>query len=261
MSIFDNYSKIEIEEVIQKYNTWRDVLTELGAYDKHNKMVPTLKRKLEELNIDYSNIDLTPIRKKAGHCRNKYTKFLDEEVFRKNNGLGVYTVRRRFKECSEKYVCAICEMLPIWQGKDLVLTMDHIDGDTDNNELNNLRWVCPNCDRQLSTYAGKNKKRVYNLPLVQLEDKKCGKNLCSICNTEKDAKSNLCFKCSKIEMRKVDRPSRETLKEEIRKTSFTSLGKKYGVTDNAIRKWCFYYNLPCKVNEIYKISDEDWEYI
>lgn len=55
--------------------------------------------------------------------------------------------------------------------------------------------------------------------------------------------------------------SREELKKLIRTTSFTQIGKQFGVSDNAIRKWCDKYNLPRKVSDIKKISDKDWELI
>ena len=55
-----------------------------------------------------------------------------------------------------KEVCALCEMEPIWQGEKLVLHLDHIDGDSRNNVLSNLRLLCPNCHSQTLTYCGKN---------------------------------------------------------------------------------------------------------
>ena len=62
--------------------------------------------------------------------------------------------------------------------------------------------------------------------------------------------------------RKVeDRPSREELKKLLRKESFIYIGHKYGVSDNAIRKWCDAYNLPRKKQEIKKYTDEEWENI
>lgn len=51
--------------------------------------------------------------------------------------------------------CSICE-LSEWNNKKLVLIMDHIDGNPYNNDLLNLRLVCPNCDSQLDTYKGRN---------------------------------------------------------------------------------------------------------
>ena len=40
---------------------------------------------------------------------------------------------------------------PIWQGKPLTLILDHINGKNNDDRLENLRWVCPNCNRQLPT--------------------------------------------------------------------------------------------------------------
>jgi uncharacterized protein YjcR len=47
----------------------------------------------------------------------------------------------------------------------------------------------------------------------------------------------------------------------IRNISFVNIGKKFGVSDNTIRKWCKNENLPSKSSEIKKYSDEQWENI
>jgi uncharacterized protein YjcR len=44
----------------------------------------------------------------------------------------------------------------------------------------------------------------------------------------------------------------------IRITPFTKIGEKFGVSDNAIRKWCDKYNLPRKSSEIKAFTDEEW---
>lgn len=61
--------------------------------------------------------------------------------------------------------------------------------------------------------------------------------------------------------RKVERCDRETLKSLIRSTPFTRIAEQFGVSDNAIRKWCDYYNLPRRVKDIKSYSDEEWENI
>lgn len=53
--------------------------------------------------------------------------------------------------------CAICGMEPMWNNKELVFILDHIDGHASNNKRDNLRLICPNCDSQLDTYKSKNK--------------------------------------------------------------------------------------------------------
>lgn len=59
--------------------------------------------------------------------------------------------------------------------------------------------------------------------------------------------------------RKVERCSRDQLKKLIRSIPFLQIGKKFNVSDNAIRKWCDYYNLPRRVKDIKQYSDEEWE--
>lgn len=53
--------------------------------------------------------------------------------------------------------CIICNMKPIWLGKPLPFILDHISGDSTDNNRENLRMVCSNCDSQLPTYKAKNK--------------------------------------------------------------------------------------------------------
>lgn len=51
-----------------------------------------------------------------------------------------------------------CAVRNIWNGKSITLQLDHIDGDSTNHKLNNLRLLCPNCHTQTETHSGKNRK-------------------------------------------------------------------------------------------------------
>ena len=88
-------------------------------------------------------------------------------------------------------------------------------------------------------------------------------NTCRICGSPISDDAVLCVFCYKREKAQASkRISKDLLKEEIlsvknKKTSFVQLGKKYGVTDNTIRKWCKYYNLPFKVNDLKNLTEEE----
>lgn len=85
------------------------------------------------------------------------------------------------------------------------------------------------------------------------------KKNCADCGKEISANATRCVECEKERRRK--RPlniSREGLKLLIRTKSFSEIGRIFGVSDNAIRKWCIKYNLPSRAKDIKTISDVDW---
>jgi len=86
----------------------------------------------------------------------KYQKLLngDEEILRANYNCGIFKIDI-LKE--QNYKCAICDSANQWNDKELIFVLDHIDGNAANNNRNNLRLVCPNCDSQLDTYKSKNR--------------------------------------------------------------------------------------------------------
>jgi len=88
-------------------------------------------------------------------CQAKY-KWVNETVPRIESGtkadpstLKKYLVEKRGENCEE------CNIGPEYNGKILVLQLDHIDGNSDNNLPNNIRLLCPNCHSQTETYAAK----------------------------------------------------------------------------------------------------------
>jgi len=87
-------------------------------------------------------------------------------------------------------------------------------------------------------------------------------NYCVDCGGIISPCATRCAECyKKIQRKNSINISREELKMKIRTLPFTTIGKEYNVTDNAIRKWCDKYNLPTRKSDIQSISDEDWELI
>lgn len=76
-----------------------------------------------------------------------------------------YLKQKRGNKCE---ICGITE----WQGKPLVVIIDHISGNSDDNRLENLRLICSNCDANLPTYKSKNKGngRTYRRKNVEPKD-------------------------------------------------------------------------------------------
>lgn len=97
-----------------------------------------------------------------------------------------------------------------------------------------------------------------NYPLRQVKDFSKQHYYCIDCGIELKTNAKRCPNCAHIAQRKITRPNRETLKDMIRSMPFTKIGKEFGVTDNAIRKWCQEMNLPKRAKDIKNFSDEDW---
>jgi hypothetical protein len=119
--------------------------------------------------------------------------------------------KRLFNEGYKEKKCELCGQSEIWNGNKLSFILDHINGINNDNRLENLRIICPNCDSTLDTYCSKNRN---------IKTKKV-----------------TIIKQSKI-------PSKEILILDFKELkTFTKVGKKYNVSDNAIRKWCIKYEI------------------
>lgn len=139
----------------------------------------------------------------------------------------------------------MCGQGEMWRGRWLSLILDHVNGVPDDNRLENLRIVCPNCAATLDTHCGRKNRR--ERPVRHC--KRCGRGFvakynshryCShSCGTRWDR--SLLRGVPKPQGRKVERPPYEKLLAEIEATSYSAVGRKYGVSDNAVRKWVRFY--------------------
>lgn len=83
-----------------------------------------------------------------------------ELIFVKNSTYSPRSVRKYCRKYELiPYHCARCPVDNIWNDKPLCLQLDHIDGVNNNQELKNLRWLCPNCHSQTETFGVKNHKK------------------------------------------------------------------------------------------------------
>jgi hypothetical protein len=138
--------------------------------------------------------------------------------------------------------CELCGQGEAWRGKPMTLVLDHINGVSNDNRLENLRIVCPNCDATLETHCGRNLPRQRICPGCNqlFVPQNMGHRYCSAKCWGAVAATRY-RGAAHPQTRKVERPSYEQLMADVQSMSFVAIGRKYGVSDNAVRKWIRWY--------------------
>ena len=142
-------------ELLKKSSTISEVLFKLGYTVKGNSWgYSQVKRRMDDLNLDHSIF-----KGKSAIIKTTKLNNIKKEDILKENCKHQRTVLRRYiiKNNLIPYKCAICGCTE-WQGKTLSLELDHINGINNDNRLENLRFLCPNCHSQTSTYGSRNQQ-------------------------------------------------------------------------------------------------------
>lgn len=146
--------------------------------------------------------------------------------------------RRLIEEGLKRPECELCGQGELWRGRRMSMVLDHVNGVHDDHRLENLRILCPNCNATLDTHCGKHRTRKH-------QDRACatcgetfrpstgGQRYCSTSCAGRGEASRR----AQVARRRVERPPYEQLVAEIAALGYLAVGRKYGVSDNAIRKW------------------------
>lgn len=242
------YSKKNIKIALIGASSIKEVLINLGirAAGANYK---TINKYLKKYEIDVSYF----YNKKISIERKPKIKRPLSEVLVENSSYSRTSLKTRlFTEGLLQNKCELCGQDENWNGKKMALILDHINGVFNDNRINNLRIVCPNCEGTLDTHAGKNNKKESIRccdcnKIINRKSKRCSK--CHFNNrkeivSEIKKGNKIVYKISqKINRRKVVRPDYHTLLNEIQTLGYCATGRKYGVSDNAIRKWIKNYQL------------------
>lgn len=199
-------SKEVIQNKVNKCFSMSDVLVEFGYSKTSGTMTKVFKEVFKEKGIDTTHF------KRYGKSEGSPIPLSDILVCNSTYTNMSKLKERLLREGLLEYKCELCGNQGFWQGKSLTLQLDHKDGNHFNNELSNLRLLCPNCHTQTETFGSRNSKRVG----IGLESKKLNSTRC---------------------------PDKLMLKALLQQYSYTEIGKQRGVSGNAVKKWAKAYNI------------------
>lgn len=217
--MYRKWTDIQLKEAVETSYSFREMSKKLGVVVSGAEF-KLLKKHIKRLNLSIEHFTSKPI---VDNWKEQFKTKPLNEFFVKNSTRSSKRVKERLlKEGLLDYKCNICGQEPIWNGKKLVLQLDHINGVNSDNRLTNLQILCPNCHTQTSTFCmGTRIKK-----LKVLKGRKYGYPATSA-ELARDIRNR----------RIKNRPSKEKLKELIKEHGYCGTGRMFGVSDNAVRKW------------------------
>ena len=179
--------------------------------------------------INARKIDTSKMIENGKLLRMRAKKYKISEIFTINSRYPKHALKKIIMRNNLiNYQCGECAIIDQYNNKSIKLQLDHINGINDDNRIENLRFLCPNCHSQTSTYAGKNAVRMkeYNNCI------QCGKLI-----TKYSKRCNDCVNDNKKGKSKIS-ATRDELIELLSKYPLTKIGEMFDVSDNAVRKRC-----------------------
>jgi len=133
------------------------------------------------------------------------------------------------------------------------LQLDHLDGDHHNARPENLRHFCPNCHSLTPTFGALNKgwrgrsspadytpfRSTSRLPVKKMRCRNCGGKF----ETKRQGRKFCSRACYGMAARRVPRPTKRRLQEDIARSSWSAIGRKYGVSVAAVKNWARRYGI------------------
>ena len=268
-----NYTPAELQKLLDESNSYKELLRKLNMCD-HGSNYNTLRKIIDEYNLDLTIINKNRKNENLKDLKKLHFKqkipldeiLIENSTYNHGNNLK----KRLFEENLKEYICERCGLTE-WQGQPIPLQLHHENGIHNDNRIENLKLLCPNCHALTDNFAGKNVKQIPKVSkeeLIKTIEKNSYTSAAEILGVDKETASHWYIPYIEEEREKSTMiinsdkaPARDILKTKIRTMSFVQIGKEYNVTDNSVRKWCDAYNLPRHSSKIKQITDEEWKKI
>jgi hypothetical protein len=233
MSCIWDISDKDFIKIVKESMFYSDVMRKVGYKNNGNNSV--VKKRINKLELDVSHF------KKGHHVTNKsFKKIPLKDVCVENSTYSRSCVKKRlFNELKWEHKCSFCnkkecKWLMTNEIGPIPLELDHINGNNKDHRLENLRLLCNTCHATTNTFKGRNVKHIKK------------ENKCIDCEGKIHKKSTRCRSCSSKRNNSINRkvkniPSLDQLEKDLETLSMVKVGKKYGVSDNSIRKWIRQY--------------------
>ena len=142
-------------------DSYSDLLLKIGLNPKGGNPA-TLKKIIKEYDLDETILcqNRSALLSRSGSKSHEKTIIPIEDILSGSYTKpfnSSYLLKRLIREGYKQLKCEICGIIS-WMGKPISFHLHHEDGDHQNNKLENLRILCPNCHSQTETFAGKNRK-------------------------------------------------------------------------------------------------------
>jgi predicted RNA-binding Zn-ribbon protein involved in translation (DUF1610 family) len=145
-------TKEQMIEVLRCSKSMREVILSFGLQPNGSGGYRNIKKKILELGLEIPKYNYFG----EGYRKLRHS---DEIVFCENSNFPRQHLKKRIiKENLIEYKCENCGNDGMWFDKKLSLHLDHKNGINNDNKIKNLRFLCPNCHSQTSTYGGKSRK-------------------------------------------------------------------------------------------------------
>lgn len=150
----EDFRDIEfVKKVISSSESYNEVFTKLER-NSSSSSYRVLKKFIERHQIDTSHFLSKKEMAKKLHKDGKLNKLDDSEIFKRKSTCSRAVVKNRvLEEGLLEYKCSKCGQDDNWKGEKITLILDHINGVRNDNRLENLRILCPNCNATLDTHC------------------------------------------------------------------------------------------------------------